>query len=37
MRVLPIRAVSNVADPNASVSTLRTFVVEDGRPGAIAA
>jgi alkaline phosphatase D len=28
------RAVSNVTDPNATVSTLRTFVVEDGKPGA---
>lgn len=31
------RAVSDVADPNAAVSTLKTFVVEDGRPGAIEA
>ena len=29
------RAVSNVTDPNATVVTLRTFVVEDGRPGAM--
>jgi alkaline phosphatase D len=31
------RAVSNVTDPTATVSTLRSFVVEDGRPGALAA
>jgi alkaline phosphatase D len=29
------RVVSNVADPKATVSTLRSFVVEDGKPGAI--
>ena len=29
------RAVSNVMDSNATVATLRTFVVEDGRPGAV--
>ncbi len=28
------RTVSNVTDPNATVSTLRTFVVENGKPGA---
>jgi alkaline phosphatase D len=31
------RTVSDVRDPYASVSTLRTFVVESGRPGAIRA
>jgi alkaline phosphatase D len=31
------RAVSDVTDPNATVSTLKTFVVENGRPGAVAA
>ena len=29
------RAVSNAQDPNATVSTLKTFVVTDGMPGAI--
>src|SRR5262245_45741690 len=29
------RAVSDVSDPQATVSTLQTFVVESGRPGAI--
>ena len=28
------RVVSNVADPAATLSTLKTFVVEDGCPGA---
>ncbi len=28
-----LRALSDVADPKASVSTLKTFVVENGRPG----
>jgi alkaline phosphatase D len=31
------RSVSSVTDPNATVSTLRTFVVEDGKPGAVEA
>jgi len=30
------QAVSNATDRNAGVSTLRTFVVENGRPGAVA-
>jgi alkaline phosphatase D len=29
------RTVSNVTDPNATVSTLRTFIVEDEKPGAV--
>jgi alkaline phosphatase D len=29
------QAVSDVKDPNATVSTLRTFVAENGRPGAV--
>ena len=29
------RAVSDVTDPNATVSTLKTFAVEDGKPGAV--
>jgi alkaline phosphatase D len=28
-----MRALSDVTDPQASVSTLKTFVVESGRPG----
>jgi len=32
-----LRVVSDVADPDASVSTLKTFVVEDGCPGAVGA
>jgi len=32
-----IRVVSDATDPKASVSTLKTFVVESGRPGAVAA
>jgi alkaline phosphatase D len=31
------RAVSDARDPRATVSTLKAFVVEDGRPGAVAA
>jgi len=29
------RAISDRADPNATVSTLKTFAVENGRPGAV--
>jgi alkaline phosphatase D len=29
------RAISDVRDPKATVSTLRSWVVEDGRPGSI--
>lgn len=29
------RAISDRTDPNATVSTLKTFVVENGRPGAV--
>jgi alkaline phosphatase D len=32
-----MQAVSDVTDPKASVSTLKTFVVESGRPGVVAA
>jgi alkaline phosphatase D len=32
-----MRVVSDVADPKASVLTLRTFAVESGKPGAVAA
>jgi alkaline phosphatase D len=32
-----MRAVSDVTDPKATVSTLKTFVVESGKPGAVAA
>jgi alkaline phosphatase D len=32
-----LRTLSNARDPRATVSTLRTFVVESGRPGAIPA
>jgi alkaline phosphatase D len=31
------RAISDVRDPHAAVSTLNSWVVEDGRPGAVAA
>ena len=31
------QTVSDVTDPNASLSTLKTFVVEDGKPGPVAA
>jgi alkaline phosphatase D len=31
------QAISDVKDPNATVSTLRTFVAENGRPGALPA
>lgn len=31
------RAISDVRDPNASISTLRSWVVESGKPGAVAA
>ena len=30
-----LRTISDAKDPNASVSTLKTFVVENGKPGAI--
>ena len=30
-----LRAISDRADPNASASTLKTFAVENGRPGAV--
>lgn len=30
-----LQTVSDVRDPDAGLSTLRTFVVEDGRPGAV--
>ncbi len=30
-----LRTVNDVTDPAASVSTLKTFVVEAGRPGAV--
>jgi alkaline phosphatase D len=32
---IQFRAISDVTDPNASVSTLRSFSVEDGRPGVV--
>src|SRR5262249_58966678 len=32
-----LRAMSDVRDPRATVSTLRSYVVESGRPGAITA
>jgi alkaline phosphatase D len=32
-----MRAVSDAHDPNASIDTLRTFTVESGRPGVVAA
>jgi alkaline phosphatase D len=32
-----LRTLSNARDPRATVSTLRSFVVESGRPGAIPA
>ena len=32
-----MRVVSDVADPKASISTLKTFVVESGKPGVVAA
>jgi alkaline phosphatase D len=28
-----LRVISDVTDPKASVSTLKTFVVENGKPG----
>jgi len=31
------RTVADVRDPNSSISTLRTFMIEDGRPGAVPA
>ncbi len=31
------QTASDVTDPNASLSTLKTFVVEDGKPGPVAA
>jgi alkaline phosphatase D len=30
-----LQAVASVSDPNASLSTLASFVVENGRPGAV--
>jgi alkaline phosphatase D len=32
-----LRTVSDAADPRATVATLRSFVVESGRPGAVPA
>jgi len=32
-----LRTISDASDPNASISTLKTFVVESGKPGAVAA
>jgi alkaline phosphatase D len=32
-----LRVVSNVADPEASISTLKTFAVESGKPGVVEA
>ncbi len=32
-----LQAISDVTDPNATLSTLKTFVVESGRPGAVEA
>jgi alkaline phosphatase D len=32
-----MRIVSDVKDPKADISTLRTFAVEGGRPGVVAA
>jgi alkaline phosphatase D len=32
-----LRALSDVTDPQASVSTLKTFVVENGRAGVVSA
>ena len=32
-----LRTVSDVRDPRATLSTLRSFVVESGRPGAVPA
>jgi hypothetical protein len=32
-----MRALSDVIDPHASVSTLKSFVVENGRPGVASA
>ena len=29
------RAISNSADPSAELTTLRRFVVEDGKPGPV--
>jgi len=31
------QVVSEVTDPNAALSTLAAFVVEDGKPGAVKA
>ena len=31
------RTVADVRDPNSSISTLRTFMIEDGRPGVVPA
>jgi len=32
-----LRAISDAADPKASVSTLKTFAVENGRAGVVEA
>jgi phosphodiesterase/alkaline phosphatase D-like protein len=32
-----LRVVSDVTDPKASVSTLKTFAVENGKPGVVTA
>jgi alkaline phosphatase D len=32
-----MRVVSDAADPKADISTLKTFAVEGGRPGVVAA
>jgi alkaline phosphatase D len=32
-----MRAVSDAHDPQAGISTLKTFVVEDGKPGPVEA
>jgi alkaline phosphatase D len=32
-----LRAISDVTDPKASVSTLKTFAVENGKPGVVGA
>ena len=29
------RSVSDITDPQATVATLKTYVVENGRPGAV--
>jgi alkaline phosphatase D len=32
-----LRVISDVVDPKASVSTLKTFAVENGKPGVVGA